>query len=191
MLAEARASGLNARWAQADFETWTAETPPDLVFANAALQWAADPVAASVRLFAMLAPGGVLAVQAPQNFDQPSHLSVRASVESGPWREKLADARQYDPGFARGPGYARALAPLGAELDIWSSEYLHILEGADPVFRWMSGTGLRPFLQRLDGAERDAFEADVRARLAAAYPAESDGRTLFPFRRLFVVATRA
>jgi trans-aconitate 2-methyltransferase len=191
MLADARASGVPARFAQGNFDTWTPETPPDLIYANAAFQWSDDPVALVTRLFTLLPPGGALAFQVPQNFDQPSHTEVRAAVEGGPWSEKLKTARQYDPGFAKGGDYARALMPLGAALDIWSTEYLHILSGAEPVFRWMSGTGLRPFVQALEGEERAAFEAAARSRLAAAYPPESDGRTLFPFRRLFVIATRA
>jgi trans-aconitate 2-methyltransferase len=190
MLADARATGLDARFAQGNFDAWTPETPPDLIYANAAFQWSDDPVALVRRLFAFLAPGGALAFQVPQNFDQPSHIEVRAAVEDGPWAERARKAKQYDPGFAKGPDYARALMPLGAGLDIWTTEYLHILSGADPVFRWMSGTGLRPFVQALEGEERALFEAAARARLAAAYPPEADGRTLFPFRRLFVIATR-
>ena len=191
MLRDAASSGIEARWQEASFETWRAEAPCDLIFANAALQWADDPIAVTLRLYEMLAPGGVIALQVPQNYDQPSHVAVIESVEAGPWSAKLTNVRRYDPGFARGGGYARALAPRGAGLDIWTSEYLHILDDPDPVFRFMSGTGLRPFVQALGGAERDAFEADVRARLGAAYPAETDGRTFFPFRRLFVIATRA
>ncbi len=190
MLAAMDGLKLNARWEQADFDTWSPESPPNLIFSNAAFQWSGDPVKLVTRLFALLAPGGGLAFQVPQNFDQPSHTQVRAAVEGGPWSEKLKSARQYDPGFAKGGDYARALMPLGAALDIWSTEYLHILSGADPVFRWMSGTGLRPFVQALEGEERAHFEAAARTRLAAAYPPERDGRTLFPFRRLFVIATR-
>ncbi|HWA01763.1 MAG TPA: methyltransferase domain-containing protein [Caulobacterales bacterium] len=188
MLADAAGSGVAARWRQGDFDTWSPETPPDLIYANAAFQWSDAPVALVTRLFRTLASGGALAFQVPQNFDQPSHVQVRAAVDTGGWAEKLKGARQYDPGFARAADYARALMPLGARLDIWTSEYLHILDGPDPVFRWMSGTGLRPFVQALDGADRAAFEAAVRERLARAYPAEADGRTLFPFRRLFVIA---
>ncbi len=190
MLAEARESGVEARWEQADFDEWSPSTPADLLYANAAFQWSKDPLRLTVRLFRTLAPRGVLALQVPQNFDQPSHTEIRAAVESGPWAGTLRSARQYDAGFAKAADYARALAPEGATLDIWTTEYLHRLEGPDPVFRWLSGTGLRPFTQRLDGEERRAFEAAVRVRLAHAYPAEPDGLTLFPFRRLFVVATR-
>ena len=191
MLVQARASRIKARWAQGDFDTWSPTEAPDLIYANAAFQWSDDPIALTTRLFKTLAPGGVIALQVPQNFDQPSHVEVRAAVDDGPWAAKLKTARQYDPGFAKAPGYARALAPLAAALDIWTTEYLHRLEGADPVFRWMSGTGLRPFTQALAGEERAQFEAKVRANLARAYPPESDGKTLFPFRRLFVIAQKA
>jgi trans-aconitate 2-methyltransferase len=190
MLTEARASGVRASWVQADFDRWSPEEPADLIYSNAAFQWSADPLALTVRLYRALAPHGVLALQVPQNFDQPSHLEVRAVVEDGRWAETMRKARQYDPGFVRATDYARALASLRAALDIWSTEYLHRLDGPDAVFRWMSGTGLRPFTQRLDGAERLAFEAAVRERLARAYPAEPDGRTFCPFRRLFVIATK-
>jgi trans-aconitate 2-methyltransferase len=191
MLADAEKSGVRARWQIGDFESWAPEAQAELIYANAAFQWSADALELVVRLYGLLAPGGVLAFQVPQNFDQPSHTSIRDAIEAGPWAEKLNSTHQYDPGFARDEGYARALAPLGAHLDIWTTDYLHLLDGPDPVFAWMSGTGLRPFLQALDGPERVDFEADVRARLARAYPPEPEGRTLFPFRRLFVIAARA
>ncbi|MFT3727353.1 MAG: methyltransferase domain-containing protein [Terricaulis sp.] len=190
MLRDANASGVKAKWIEASFDAWKPDTPYDLIYANAAFQWSDDPVTLTQRLFQSLPQDGVLAFQVPQNFDQASHVEVRAAVDESPYRAKLIGARQYDPGFAKAADYARALTPLGAELDIWTTEYLHFLSGADPVFRWMSGTGLRPFTQRLQGEERAHFEAAVCARLAKAYPPESEGRTLFPFKRLFVIATK-
>ncbi|HVV33662.1 MAG TPA: methyltransferase domain-containing protein [Vitreimonas sp.] len=191
MLREASASGVKARWIEASFDTWAPDAPYDLIYANAAFQWSDDPIALTQRLFQSLPSNGALAFQVPQNFDQASHVEVRAAVDDSPARAKLIGARQYDPGFAKAADYAHALAPLGAALDIWTTEYLHFLSGDDPVFRWMSGTGLRPFSQRLEGEERTQFEAAVRARLRKAYPPEPDGRTLFPFKRLFVIATKA
>lgn len=189
MIERARTSLISAQFIEADFETWEPDVAPDVIYANAAFQWSADPVALVRRLFAHLAPGGVLAFQVPQNFDQPSHTIMRDVAANGPWVEKLADARWYDPGgFARAQDYARALPR--ARRDIWTTEYLHILRGPDPVFRWMAGTGLRPFLERLEGDERAAFEDAVMTRFASAYPLEPDGSTFFPFRRLFAVAAR-
>jgi trans-aconitate 2-methyltransferase len=76
-----------------------------------------------------------------------------------------------------------------ASIDIWETEYLHVLRGEDAVYHWVSGTGLRPFLQALDESEREAFIAAYKKKLAAAYPTQC-GVTLFPFKRLFVVAKR-
>lgn len=189
MIASAHAANINAQFVVGDFESWEPAVPPDVIYANAAFQWSPEPVALVRRLFAHLAPGGVLAFQVPQNFDQASHVVMREVASNGPWAERLADARWYDPGgFARAVDYAKVLTR--GRRDIWTTEYLHVLRGPDPVFRWMSGTGLRPFLERLEGGEREAFEDEILTRFAAAYPLEPDGSTLFPFRRLFVVAAR-
>jgi trans-aconitate 2-methyltransferase len=88
-----------------------------------------------------------------------------------------------DPDF-----YYRILAPRVAALDVWETEYLQILEGADPVKEWTKGTWLRPLLDALEEPERGRFEASYAALVARAYPPQADGRTLFPFRRLFIVA---
>jgi trans-aconitate 2-methyltransferase len=197
MLAQAGNSGLSARFGLADFETWTParDAVPEVIFSNAAFQWASHPLTLVQRLFGVLPPGGVLAFQVPQNFDQPSHLTVDAVATEGPWAEALAGAKRYDPGdFARAEDYANALMGHGTGLDIWTTEYLHILSGPDAVFSWLYGTALRPFVQRLEGSTRRAFEQEIKVRLNLAYPAsiQADGtlRTLFPFRRLFVVASK-
>jgi trans-aconitate 2-methyltransferase len=89
-----------------------------------------------------------------------------------------------DPGF-----YYDLLAPRASSLDIWETEYLHVLRGPDPVKEWVKGTWLRPLLDALDEAERPAFERRYADMLLVAYPPRADGRTLFPFRRIFLVAT--
>jgi trans-aconitate methyltransferase len=97
------------------------------------------------------------------------------------------------PDIQRGSAaaYYEIIKPHAATLDIWQTEYLQLLEGEDAVYRWVSGTALRPFVQALDDAEREAFIAAYKAKLNTAYPRRADGTTLFPFQRLFVVATKA
>jgi trans-aconitate 2-methyltransferase len=137
---------------------------------------------------AALAPGGVLAVQMPRNFAAPSHTSISAAALAGPWRERLEPLLR--PAPVKPPEfYYDLLAPRAASLDIWETEYLQVLDGPNPVKEWTKGTWLAPLLAALDEPERSRFEADYAARVAAAYPPRSDGRTLFPFRRLFLVAT--
>jgi len=86
--------------------------------------------------------------------------------------------------------YYEILEPHAAQMDIWETTYLHVLSGPDAVFRWVSGTGLRPFLDALEGTAREDFVREYKARLNEAYPMRKSGKTLFPFRRIFAVARR-
>jgi trans-aconitate 2-methyltransferase len=176
-------------WIQADIGAWRGPRPADVVFSNAALHWLDDHAGLFPRLVSGMAPGGVLAVQMPRNHGAPSHTEMVAAAEAGPWREGLRPALRTRP-VAGPPVYHDILAPHVSRLDIWETEYLHALEGDNPVVEWTRGSALKPLLDRLQEPERSGFLAEYSARIARAYPPRPDGRTLFPFRRLFIVATR-
>jgi trans-aconitate 2-methyltransferase len=54
---------------------------------------------------------------------------------------------------------------------------------------WTSSTALKPLLDALDDeTERAAFEQAYSDRIARAYPMLANGKTLFPFRRIFMIA---
>jgi trans-aconitate 2-methyltransferase len=186
MLTKARASGLRANWIESDIESWMPDDPYDVIFSNAALHWIPDHHALLPRLMSYVADSGVLTFQVPRNFHSPSHMLMRQVAESGPWAAKLANARRVN--VLSPEAYFDILAPLAKSIDIWETTYTHALEGEDPVLAWVSGTGLRPFVQPLDKEERDAFLARYRTQLREAYPRRGDGKTLFPFQRLFAVA---
>lgn len=188
MLTKAKASGVGAKWIAGEVETWQPQTPYDVVFSNATLHWIAGHRALLPRLMGFVTEGGALAFQVPRNFHFPSHVLMREVAESGPWAKKLAGARRIN--VEEPETYFDILAPHSKSLDIWETSYLHVLDGEDPVLEWVSGTGLRPFLAPLDATEREAFLADYRARLRQAYPRRADGKTLFPFKRLFAVAMK-
>jgi trans-aconitate 2-methyltransferase len=187
MLAEAAAEGPSRiEWQQGDIATWAPAQPVDLLFSNAALHWVPDHAALFRRLLACIAPGGVLAVQMPRNFAQPSHAVMREVAAQGPWAARLADAFQanaHPPAF-----YYDCLAGQAAVLDIWETDYLQVLTGANPVLEWTKGTALLPVMERLGEAERPEFVQRYGERLLTHYPKQPDGKTLFPFRRIFVVA---
>jgi trans-aconitate 2-methyltransferase len=188
MLAKAAAESPDVTWEQADLSTWRPSRPADLIFSNAALHWLPDHAKLFPALLAGLAPGGVLAVQIPRNFSAPSHTSIGEAARSGPWRAKLEPLLRPAP-VAEPDVYYGLLASTAAALDMWETEYVQILEGDDPVKEWVKGTWLRPLLDALSGHERDDFENAYAALVARAYPKRADGRTLFPFRRLFILAT--
>lgn len=162
----------------------------ELVFTNAALHWLPDHPRLFPRLAAQVARGGVLAVQMPRNFAAPSHTSIADAVRSGPWRARLEPLLRPPP-VLEPSAYFEILAGHAAELDIWETEYLQVLEGEDPVKEWTKGTWLRQFLDALEEPERADFERAYARRVAAAYPRRADGKTLFPFKRLFIVMRKA
>ncbi len=188
MLAKARADATGIHWIEADLNTWRPDGPVDLIFSNAALHWLDDHDKLFPRLLDMLSPGGQLAVQMPRNYHAPGLSLVNETALDGPWAPKLKDVVRgvptHEPHF-----YYALIAPRAASLDIWETDYIQVLEGDNPVADWTRGSWMAPLLGALEGAERDAFEAEYRRRVALAYKKESDGRTLFPFRRIFFVAT--
>jgi trans-aconitate 2-methyltransferase len=189
MLAAGRRDHPGIDFVAGDIVTWEACVPYDVVFANASLQWVGGHEVLLPRLFARVAPGGVLAVQMPRNHDFATHALMRQVAAEGDWRDRLAAAREPSP--VRPPEfYYDLLAPRAAGFTIWETNYIQVMDGVDAIIAWLHGTGLRPFLTRLTEAERPIFLERYAARLAGAFPAQADGRILLPYPRLFFIAGR-
>lgn len=186
MLARARDAIPDARFVEADLREWAPDGSVDVIFSNATLQWLGDHPAVLDHLLSWLAPGGTLAAQMPRNYSEPSHVRMRELAES--WGEQLRGVLRVAP-VATTAEYHRMLAGAGRKVDVWETEYLHVLEGDDPVVEWMRGSGLRPVLDRLAPAAGEEFAAAYAAAMRDAYPREPDGTTLFPFQRVFLVVT--
>jgi len=194
MLAEARATPSRILWRQGDATTWCAETPVDLIYCNAVLHWLPEHHRLLPRLLTSLAPHGGLAIQMPLSWDLPSHRLMREVLATGGPDGRPLGSAELRAGLTRSPvaradEYYSLLAPRSRTVDIWQTEYLQVLAGEDPVLAWVKGAGLRPVLHGLDPDSRGDFLAAYRARLAEAYPRRPDGATLYPFTRLFIVAT--
>ena len=174
----------------ADIRQWRPNEPLDLILANAVLQWIPDHETLLPALIARLEPGGALAVQMPDNLDEPSHRLMGEIAAEGPWAAKLKDAAKARAERRGAEFYFRLLRRHAPRVDLWRTTYFHPLGGAQAVVEWLKGTGLRPFLDPLEESERQAFLARYEGAIAKAYPAEADGTVLLPFPRLFFVATR-
>lgn len=179
------------RFETAAVETWDEPGPFGAILANALLQWVPDHAALLPSLVSRLAPGGSLAVQMPDNLDEPAHRLMREVASEPPWAGKLAGAAGERTTMAGAAWYYGLLRPHCARVDVWRTTYHHPLAGgAGAVVEWFEGSGLRPFLAPLDAAERAAYLDRYRAAVAGAYPALADGTVLLRFPRLFIVATR-
>jgi trans-aconitate 2-methyltransferase len=187
MIAKARGVHPEWRWCAGDIAEWTnGEDSFDVVFSNAAMQWVSDHQSAFPRLLKHVAPGGALAVQMPANIEAEAHSLMRAVASKFPATKNVREWFAHGTAF-----YYDSLAPLAARVDLWSTEYIHVMERPESIVEWYSGSGMRPFLDALaTDAERQAFTNQYLAVIREAYPARPDGRILFPFRRIFIVAYR-
>jgi trans-aconitate 2-methyltransferase len=188
MLAEARARLPKLRFETADARSWVPDGDVDLVFANAIYQWVPDNIDQLPRVLGALKPGGVLAVQMPDNLGEPSHELMREVAAEAPWTAKLREA-------ARAPlpaviDYYNALRPCASRVDLWHTAYNHPLASAAAIVEWVRATGLRTFLDPLNAGEQADFLARYEQRIAAAYPPAADGKVLLRFPRLSIVARR-
>jgi len=178
-------------FAVGDLREWRPIEPVDVLVSNATLQWVPDHLDLLPWLVEAVRPGGWFAFQVPGNFADRSHTAMAEVATSARWAERFDGRDRARPAVEEPGAYLERLAALGCTVDAWETTYQHVLTGSDAVVRWVSGTGLRPYLQALaDDEQRSDFLADYRALVATAYPERPWG-TVLPFRRIFVVAQRA
>jgi trans-aconitate 2-methyltransferase len=191
MIAAARERLPNVEFDVANIETWSAPGPFDVILANAVFQWVPDHQAVLPALIKKLAPGGSLAVQMPDTLNEPAHNLMREIALDPRWAPKLEAAANERTPLNSADWYYRTLKPHCAKVDMWRTTYYHVLPGgAAAVAEWFKGTGLRPFLTRLDDTEQASYLEQYIEAVAQAYPAQPDGSVVLPFPRLFIVATR-
>ena len=77
---------------------------------------------------------------------------------------------------------------LGAvETTVFEKVYPHVLDDANAIVDWMSGTALVPYRERLTQTLFDSFRERYRALVAARYPGSP---VFFGFRRILFCARK-
>lgn len=187
MLAKARSTGFATQ--QAEIASWSPAASVDVIFSNAALHWLPDHARLFPKLLDALSPGGILAVQMPAMHNAPVRALQQQIASSGPWAGRLEGIASAPP-ILEPEAYYDLLSERASSLEIWATEYLHVLRGQDPVVQWASGTSLRPYLDALPAGEQTGFIAAYAKALRPHYPPRADGTVLLAFRRLFIIAKR-
>ncbi|HKF52481.1 MAG TPA: methyltransferase domain-containing protein [Candidatus Acidoferrales bacterium] len=218
MINAAIQSNPRGRWITGDIAKWAAGKPPneaaersaegvaaglpesastgtieneqyDVVFSNAALQWLPDHATLFPQLFGHVSPGGALAIQIPSAFDRPAHRLLREMAASIGWRKWFPTGRVRNWHAHDHEFYYDLLAPLASRIDLWQTEYFHVLPNAAAIAEWYRGTGMRPYLTAIgEDADREKFVAEYTEKIRAAYRPRPDGRILFSFLRIFMIA---
>ena len=89
MLLDARKRLPRLNFELADIGAWHPAQRLDVILANASLQWLPDHATLYPHLVHQLNPGGTLAVQTPDNLDEPAHRLAREVAADGPWAAKI------------------------------------------------------------------------------------------------------
>jgi len=187
MLEKAISAGFTTQLA--DIATWSPPAPVDVIFSNAALQWLPDHATLFPRLLAYLAPEGILAVQMPAMHNEPVRALQSIVASSGPWSQQLSGVTSAPP-ILEPEAYYDLLSERASAIEIWITQYLHVLRGKDPVVQWAAGTSLRPYLDALQPNDRPGFITAYSKALRPHYPPRADGTVLLAFRRLFILAKK-
>ena len=187
MVAAARERGVDAE--VGDVTSWVPRPDTDVVLTNAVLQWVPEHTGLLARWAGQLAPGAWIAMQVPGNFDAPSHRAVREVAGRPEFSGALWDIRFRADDVVETPvRYAQVLCDAGCAVDAWETTYIHELTGENPVLDWISGTALTEVRSRLTEEAWQEYRRQIIPLLVDSYPVWPDGRTFFPFRRVFVVA---
>ena len=190
MLRKARERLPQLAFIAADIAAWSPQPQTDLLFSNAVMQWLPNHAAVLRRLLEALAPGGVLAVQMPDNTREPA-LRFQGEVgRDGPWADHPEVRAAVRPDLPTVEEYYDLLKPVSSRLDIWHSVYNHVMASPQAVVEWFKGSSLQPFLSPLDPSAREQFLAAYARKIAGAYKPRIDGKVLLKFPRLFIVAVR-
>ena len=190
MLESARQRLPGVRFELADIGAWQPSQPQDLIYANAALQWVPGHEQLFPRLFSLLAPGGVLAVQVPDNWQEPTHRLMREVARLPAFAGAIGDPEKLRIGRLTLEAYYDFLARDAEAIDTWHTIYQHRMDSPAAIVEWVSATGLKPFVAPLDAAQRSAYLAEYERRIAQAYAVRADGKLLLAFPRLFIIARR-
>jgi trans-aconitate 2-methyltransferase len=172
MLEQARKVLPDASFELGDLRTYTPTGQVDLFYSNAVFQWLkADERGSAIKILLEFQPeGGVLAIQVPDNLDEPSHVAMRETAAQATFREVYGARTPARDTFPSPIMLYDELKPLCTKVDIWHTYYQHRLADAEAIVDWVQTTGLRPYLEPLNEEQKEHFLKDYLGRIQREYP---------------------
>ena len=188
MIEKAKKDHPKQKWIIADASTFRPDRKYDIVFSNATIQWIPGHKKLITRFFDLVSEKGVLAVQIPLFRELAIWKAIEKVFKNSKSALKLKGCDEiftyHDSGF-----YYDVLSDKARVFEIWETTYIHIMDSHSAILDWTRSTALRPYFDRLKNeTEKKEFEEDLLLEIANEYPAQKNGKILFPFKRLFFVA---
>lgn len=171
-----------------DFKLWSIEDVDgkwDLIFSNAAIQWVDNHEELLPKLVSLLNPGGQLAIQLPANHNHSTQTIMTEIANEEPFKTAL-NSWQRTWSVLSMREYSELLYKSGAqEINVFEKIYAHVLDDVDAIVKWLSGTALLPYFERLPQELHDDFLKIYSERLKTLYP---ETPVFFPYQRIFFSA---
>lgn len=158
----------------------------DLIFSNAAIQWMPNHRELLNKFFGMIGRGGALAIQIPD----VSNMGIQKAMEETAMDKRWKDKFNYESPliYDKAEFYYDICSDLSEEIYLWETYYYHVMEGYSSIIEWYKSTGMKPYLNLLvNEHEKIDFENEVLERTKKVYKKQTNGKVLFPFKRIFFV----
>ncbi len=160
----------------------------DMIFSNACLQWVPRHASLLPYLMEKLPTHGILAVQIPNNEQEPLFQLIKETVEHLPYDFRQAYAEKNN--VLAPEAYFEILSKCSSNFDFWETVYFHDMCSHEKLIDWVRGSQLRPYTACLQTEERLIFEAELLCRVKERYPVMQNQHIILKFRRLFFVAVK-
>lgn len=187
MIEKAKADYPDNTWIVADASDFNPGTKYDIVFSNATIQWIPNHEILFKKLSGMANSGGVLAIQVPRFDKMPLSKAILSVAGKSKWRERIKGCSElftyHDYKY-----YYDLLSTDYKSVELWQTDYLHILKSQYSIIEWIRSTGLKPYLDCLKDEDKPLFEDEVLQEIKQYYPLQNNGKVVFPFKRLFMIA---
>ncbi len=185
MIEKAKADYPANNWIVADASDFNPDIKYDIVFSNATIQWIPNHEILFRKLSCMVNGGGVLAIQVPRFDEMPLSKAILNVACNEKWRERIKGCAElftyHDYRY-----YYDLVSQDYKSIELWQTDYLHILESQYSIIEWIRSTGMKPYLDCLADEEKPLFENTVLDELKRYYPLQNNGKVIFPFKRLLI-----
>nr|WP_302596748.1 methyltransferase domain-containing protein [uncultured Cellulosilyticum sp.] len=191
MLEQAKRLGLNVEWIFKDCNESIKEfDKADIIFSNASLQWLKNQEQVIGDWFRNLNSGGVVAVQVPLFEQMKMRKCINEVSMQKKWQPYFKEVGSKNCYNYNPEAYYDIISKYSHQIEMWETDYYHILDSQKAIVEFCKSTGLRPYCNALNDEKLEAeFVNEILQQVKAYYKVQEDGKVLFKFKRLFIIAT--